>query len=697
MTKRPWQAKDLLRVEAVGEPQLAASGRLAYVLQRQDQENDRAVTSIHMEDPASGTTRALTTGTSDRFPRWAPDGHRLAFVSDRGGKPQLWLIDARGGEARQLQTEQRVESAPVWSPDGNQIAWVSRQFPGEHWAPYPGAPPGDRERARAAASQALSGESAGPAKAAPPIKVITELDHKADGSGYTGDLRRQVFVMTVPGEAGGDEPRVRQLTWGCYHHQDIAWSPDGRFLAVTALRQDRPDYQDLQRMDIWQVEVESGALSQLVRGEGPITCPVWSPDGRWIAYIGHHQEHGRSTTPGLWLSEVVPGRAFPLEAKEQACLTVELDRPVGVPVPSDVRYIGSAVPPVWEEGAGALLFLAADRGVGKLYRVEVHGRCREVLGSASCSIAAFHASGGVIAYQANRDTGTDQIYRWEGGTARQVTQVNRALLDEVTVSPAEPFTYPGAGGWEIDGWLVRPPGQAPGEACPLILMIHGGPHGIYGASFMFAAQLLASAGMAVLYTNPRGSQSYGQSFASAVVGDWGGEDYQDLMAGIDAAVARGLATPSRLGVTGWSYGGYMTNWIITRTTRFAAAVTGACVSNLHSFYGTSDIGFSFGEFQWQGTPWDEPAKLLGRSPLAGVSAVRTPLLFLHGEGDLRCPVEQADQLFTALRRLDRTAVLVRYPGEAHALKRPSYRVDRYERMVRWFAHYLQEDGERASP
>jgi len=693
MAKRPWQAQDLLRVEAVGEPQLSVTGRLAYVLERLDEENDRVVTSIHVEDPASGSTRALTTGTSDRFPRWAPDGHRLAFVSDRGGKPQLWLIDARGGEARQIKTEQRVESAPAWSPDGTRLAWVSRQFPGEHWAAYPGAPPGDGERARAAAQRARSGEAAGQAKPAPPIKVITELDHKADGSGYTGDLRRQVFVMTVPGEEEGEAPKVRQLTSGCCHHQEPAWSPGGGFLVVTSMSPEHPD----QRVDLWQVEVENGALSQLVRGAGPITCPVWSPDGRWIAYIGHHQEHGRSTTPGLWLSEVVPGRTSPLEVEEQVCLTIELDRPVGVPVPSDVRYAGPTVAPVWEQGADALLFLAADRGVGKIYRAQVHGACREVLGSASCSVAAFHAAGGAIAYQANRDTDADQIYRWESGSSRQVTRVNRALLDEVAVSPAEPFTYAGAGGWEIDGWLVRPLGQAPGEPGPLVLMIHGGPHGIYGASFMFAAQLLASAGMTVLYTNPRGSQSYGQGFASAVVGDWGGQDYQDLMAGINAAVHTGLVRPSRLGVTGWSYGGYMTNWIITRTSRFAAAVTGACVSNLHSFYGTSDIGFSFGQFQWQGTPWGEPAKLLDRSPLGGVSAVHTPVLILHGEGDLRCPVEQADQLFTALRRLDRTAVLVRYPGEAHTFKRPSYRVDRYERTVRWFAHYLQEGGEQASP
>ncbi|MEW6522893.1 MAG: S9 family peptidase [Bacillota bacterium] len=687
--KRPWHAADLLRLEAVGEPQLSAGGRLAYVVQEQDAENDKIITRIWVGDPVSGATRPLTAGTSDRSPRWAPDGRRLAFVSDRSGKPQVWVIDASGGEARQLCTEQRVESAPVWSPDGTRIAFVSRQFPADQWEPYPGAPGEDFDRARRAAGDTLGGETGGQKRDTPPLKVITELGHKLDGAGYFGDLRRQVLVVTVPGEDGWATPPVQQVTSGCHDHQEPTWSPDGRFLAVTGLRQ-KLQYEDHLRMDLWRVEVATGELVQLVKGAGPISCPAWSPDGRWIAYIGHHQSHGRSTTPGLWLARVDDPAGLPLAPGDTVCLTAGLDRPVGTAVPSDVRYAGPSVPPVWEPDSEGVLFLASDRGVGKLYRAAVDGGGRQVLlGSTECSVAAFDAAGGTIAYQGGNDTRPDQIYLFENGTSRQVTWANRALMEEVLVSPARHFVFTGADGWNVDGWLAKPANLEPGRLYPMVLMIHGGPHGIYGHSFMFAVQLLVSSGFVVLYTNPRGSQSYGQAFASAVVDDWGGKDYQDLMAGVDAVLEQGLVDPARLGITGWSYGGYMTNWAITQTQRFAAAVTGASVFNLHNFYGTSDIGFTFGEFQWHGTPWEEPGRLLGRSPVAGVDRVTTPVLILHGESDLRCPVEQAEQLFTALRRLGKTAVMVRYPGESHALKRPAYRVDRYQRTLSWFAHYLQ--------
>jgi len=692
-----WKASDLLRMEAVGEPQLSPDGKhVAYVVQKFDQKKDKAVTQIWIADVDGGDPRRLTSGPSDRSPRWAPDGHRIAFISERSGKPQIWVIDIRGGEAWQVVTEQRVESPPVWSPDGTRLAFVSRAFAkGADWVPYPGAPEEDRDRARRAAEQALKEDKDGKDKdQAPPIKVITEMTYRFDGVGYFGDLKRHIFVVTLPDpEAAmcGQQPAVRQVTWGDWHHQDPTWSPDGRFLAFTGLRKE-PEYEDYFRTDLWQVELATGEMSQVLRAGGPILCPVWSPDGRWLAYIGHHQAHGRSTTQGLWVVPMKgPRDRYPLSKEDTRNLTAELDRPVGSAVPSDVRYGGFMVaPPVWSADGRSVYFLAADRGVGKLYRVEVEdGRPEELLGSRDCSVAAFHVVGDCIAYQAGSDRSPDQIFvRTSQGSPRQVTDANTELLRQLPVSPAEHFTYQGADGWEIDAWLVKPPNFEQEKKYPLVLMIHGGPHGIYGHAFMFAVQHLASNGFVVLYTNPRGSQSYGQEFASAVVGDWGGKDYQDLMAGVDAVLEQGFVDPQRMGVTGWSYGGYMTNWIITQTTRFAAAVTGACVFNLHNFYGTSDIGFTFGEFQWQGRPWDEPEKLLRHSPVSGVERVQTPVLILHGESDLRCPVEQAEQLFMALKRLGKTAVMVRYPGEFHALRRPSYRVDRYHRMLKWFQHYL---------
>ncbi len=685
---RPWEANDLWRMEAVGEPQLSPDAKyVAYVHQVQDADKDRACTSIWLGEVDTGSVRPLTTGLSDRMPRWAPDGRRLAFVSDRSGKPQLWVIDVTGGEARQLETAQRVESAPAWSPSGDSIAFVSRTFAKEPgWIPYPGAPDGDAERGRAAAGQAP-----GDRDRTPPPLVVTDQAYRSDGAGYAGDLKRHIFTIPVPGPgATASRPEARQLTTGDWNHQEPSWSPDGTRIAFTALRRE-PDYEDHFRSDLWWVEVANGRLVHVLSGAGPVSAPVWAPDGRSIAFLGHDQRRGRSTTTGLWLVPVAAPAEFPLGPGSAVNLTTALDRPVGVPVPSDVRYLTvMAVPPVWLPDSSGLLFLAPDRGVGKLYRVTTAGRCPEaVAGSPKRSLSFFTAAGPVLAYQAGSDVDPDQIFTFDRERGeRRLTQANAGLLKEAQVAPAERFSFAGAGGWEIDGWLVRPPGFDPSRRYPLVLSIHGGPHGIYGHAFMFLAQYLASSGYLVLYTNPRGSQSYGQEFASAVVGDWGGRDYEDLMAGVDYVVDQGNGDPRRLGVTGWSYGGYMTNWIVGRTDRFAAAVTGACVFNLPSFYGTSDIGFTFGEFQWQGRPWDAHQRLLERSPLAHVDRVATPMLILHGEADLRCPVEQAEQLYTALKRRGQEAVMVRYPGEYHALKRPSYRVDRYHRTRHWFDHYL---------
>lgn len=779
---RAIRASDLYSFACPGDPQISPDGGMvAFVVQTLDQSEDRTKTDIWIAavtgaGAGPGEPHRLTnSGGKDRHPRWAPDGHTLAFVSERSGKPQIWVINANGGEAWHLPTEERVGSAPVWSPDGRFIAFTSKVFDkAADWQPYPGAPAKDRLRAEQAALARL--RDAGKAGAdgtrerrpeASDVKVITRMRHRMDGIGYYGDLRSHIYVVPVQRPEPGAAPApARKVTFGDYDHDQPSWSPDGKTIVCVATRRDDGDY--LNKQDIWAIDLVAGGMTQLVDGSGPVTGPSFSPDGKFLLWGGHDGRHAGSTTSQAFVADLT-GRPHPIPQFDTTSLTAALDRPIGNPVSSDVRYAPAAVPPVWGPGGGGSTASAgpAGRSVytligdhGSAYAVEIvlpeRVGCgplteppviRPAAGAPGQVLAALSvASNGALAYQAGTAAEPDEVYvkTWAtapvattsttgpAGTAgiagpaggaghstgtsqRRLTRFNDKLLSELALGRPEKFSFEGADGWNIDGWLLKPPapvsastsaGSTPaatalasvtapaaapaaGKPGPLVLFIHGGPHGCYGDSFMFQAQILASNGMTVLYTNPRGSQTYGQDFAKAVVGDWGGKDYQDIMAGVDWAIASGLADPARLGVTGWSYGGYMTSWVITQTRRFAAAVAGAIVFNRHNFYGTSDIGFSFGEHQFGGTPWDEPERLLERSAVKYVKNVTTPLLLVHGEGDLRCPIEQADQFFTALKRQRKEVVLTRYPGEFHGFTRPSHREDRYERLLAWFRHYLE--------
>ncbi|MBX6342038.1 MAG: S9 family peptidase, partial [Thermomicrobiaceae bacterium] len=279
----------------------------------------------------------------------------------------------------------------------------------------------------------------------------------------------------------------------------------------------------------------------------------------------------------------------------------------------------------------------------------------------------------------------------EGRQERAVSAVNADWLAEVTLAAPERITYLGEGGVEIDGWVLKPPGFRPGVRYPLILEIHGGPHAMYGSTYFHELQVLAARGYVVLYANPRGSTGRGQEFVAAAMGDWGGVDYRDLMAGVDHVLSLGYVDEHRLGVTGGSYGGYMTNWIIGQTDRFKAAVTQRSTCNRYNLLGTSDLVWSYGPWEFRGYPWDEPEFHLERSPISYVRRMRTPLLILHSEQDYRCPIEQAEQLFVALKLLGREVEFVRFPNESHELSRagrPDHRVERLRRIVDWFGQHL---------
>jgi dipeptidyl aminopeptidase/acylaminoacyl peptidase len=427
----------------------------------------------------------------------------------------------------------------------------------------------------------------------------------------------------------------------------------------------------------------SGETRRITDGEGNYGNPSWSPDGTTITAYGTDCAIGSSAQNiHIW--------AFPKAGGPGKDLLERWDRSVGSSVISDMRAQAQTLPPTWTTDR-RILFLGSDQGTANAYscaatggdvRAETVGPHQIVSWSLDVSRRRFTA---IVA------TATDpgNLFVGEvGGAMRKASCLNDELLASRYIAAPERVEFTGADGWKIEGWLMKPRDFDPEKKWPLVLEIHGGPHTAYGHSFFHEFQLLAGRGYAVLLTNPRGSHAYGQKFVEACVGDWGGKDYEDLMAGVDHALGLGWVDPKRLYVTGGSYGGFMTNWIVGHTDRFRAAVTQRSISNNISAFGTSDIGWHFWQHEMgDATPWRGEDTLIFRSPLTYVTNVKTPLLILHAERDLRCPIEQAEQLFTALKVLGKEAVFVRFPEDNHDLTRggkPKHRVEHARRIADWF-------------
>lgn len=702
MGKRPLTPGDVGRFKAVGDPQVSPDGQwVLWVLQTPDTQSDANRTDIWLgRADGAGAGRPLTTSGKDRHPRWSPDGSTISFVSERSGKAQIWLINVSGGEAWRLPSDVAVATPANWSRNGKRLTFGARVFSQpDDWVPYPGAPDGDRTRAVAQAEQAGAKTQPNGVKTSD-VTVTTRLKYRFDGTGYYGDRRSQVFVIDVAGPADA-VPVAKQVTSGDFDHQDATWTDDGKLICV-AVR--RPDADLRDGMDMWLVDPADCSLQLLYEGDGPVQAPAVSPDGSVVAFLGHDCYQSRSTTIQLFVLPLAAARQKPLGQPDAVSLTAPADRPAGNTISSDVRYITPTPQPCWSEDGKTIYYTLSDQGHSRIVALCVPpiiasggfakataGQPATVLGGPGRVIASMSCARGQLAYVA--ETGDMPCTLFGSAVAHpanevQLSHANDELLADIALSTVKAFTYKGADGWPIDAFLMLPPNAGPGPH-PTVLFIHGGPHGVYGETFQFQCQIHAAAGFAVLFTNPRGSQNYGQDFAKACVNDWGGKDYEDIMAGVDHLIATGVADPDRLGITGWSYGGYMTTWTITQTNRFKAAVAGAIIYNRHNFWGTSDIGYNFGGWQCGGTPWDNERNLLSRSGIRYVANVETPVLLLHGEADLRCPIEQAEQFFATLRYLGRTAVMVRYPGEYHGFTKPSHRQDRFARSVAWFKHYLK--------
>jgi dipeptidyl aminopeptidase/acylaminoacyl peptidase len=672
MSTRPIAVEDLLALRSVADVALSPDGRtVAYAQEVIVEESGEGAahgyrSAIWLVDAGGGPPRQFTPADArDRRPVWSPDGTQILFTSDRGGPPKgrrlrhLWVIPLGGGEARRLTRDDHGPADAVWSPDGARIAFTGK-------APALEAPAGD-------------------------VKIITRLKHKYDGDGFWDG--RCKHIMLVPSDGGA----VVAVTSGDFDHREPAWSPDGTRLAFVANRSDDADSSNV--ADVWVLTLQTMELRRLTGGVGPASAPVWSPDGSTVAYLGHDNVCMGASNTMLW---VVPadGSAPP------RCLTRHFDRSLVHHVLSDMRAHPAAGRPVWSPEGRFVFVMVADGGTTQLAAVEVAtgtvgllttGR-REIYGEsydARCGRVAVAVSDPATP----GDVWIAEVTGLAGGrpaispaTERRLTSVNAPVLDGVALSTPRRFAYQGADDWTIEGWVMPPVGTEAGTRCPAILAVHGGPHFAYGEAFFFEFQVLCAMGYAVVLTNPRGSQGYGQTFTAATHHDWGGKDYADIMAGLDAALDRfPFLDRAALGVEGGSYGGYMTNWIIGHTQRFKAAVTMRSIANCLSQWGMSDLAYLKGSWEFPGDPWENPIFYWERSPLAYAAQITTPLLILHSENDLRCPIGEGEQLFTALKKQGKTVVFARFPDESHDLSRngqPGHRVERLRLIADWFARYL---------
>lgn len=660
MKIRGIEAEDLYRLASVTDPRLSPDGtKAAFVHTTMSKEKNDYVSNIFVLDLPTGEYEQWTYGKDrNTAPRWSPDGKKLAFVSNRTGKNQIHVMPVTGGEARPVTKLKNGATNPVWSPDSKTIAFHAVIKSGEPL-------------------EATEKEEENKKKEPEPVEV-TKMKYKADTVGlYTGKYQ-QLALLDVETE------KVELLTEKERHHTVLDWSPDGRYLVFSADYSEDEDFSFIQ--DIYLYDLETKEKLNLTNGQGLFFDGKFSPDGRYVAMIGNDFTYKNATLNGIWL--------YDLENQELKNISQSWDIPVGDYVAADFQQ--GAVSPgiIWTGDSSGIYFTASESGSVNLYFTDLAGNYRVVTKEEGHLFGVSLTAGKAVA-TVSYPVEPSEVYSIDLSTGKldKLTSFNKKALENIELSRPESFTYKSVDDWTVHGWIMKPVGFEEGKKYPLILEIHGGPHTMYANTYFHEMQMLAAQGFAVLYVNPRGSHGYGQQFVDAVRGDYGGKDYEDLMAAVDYALETfDFIDETRLGVTGGSYGGFMTNWIVGHTNRFKAAVTQRSISNWISFYGVSDIGYYFNEWQHLLDKNDFEG-LWKISPLRYVDQIETPLLILHSEEDLRCPIEQAEQLYIALKHRRKTTKLIRFPKSNHELSRsgiPNLRMRRLHYIKDWFIEYLSK-------
>lgn len=673
----PFTVEDLYDLAWLEDVRISPDGRyIAYVRVSVDRQANAYRRTIFLVPADGRPPRRFTQGTKqDRQPRWSPDGKQLAFVSSRDDEHgQLYMIAVDGGEARQLSALPNGASDPAWSPDGRTIACLSAVSEEERRREDAGEPPprpADSWEARRAKEQRQRDEER---KIDP--RVVTRLPYRS-GTSFFDERRRHIYLVDLPADDVEGPAQARRITNGDLHYGAPAWMPDGAGLLTTATRDPEADslfaYYDVLRVP--------------VNGDQPVTLttagfsyfdPQPSPDGSLIAF--------RRLREDKLLAEGNRVAVIPAAGGEIEDLTAHADLNV-----EQFR---------WHPAGQGVLFAAGWRGDAHIYNIGLPGtptyRQGETVVGGRRIVAEFDvAPDGSVAFIAGDPANPCDLYlRTPEGEERRLTAINAGLLTRRVVVPIEEVRFNAPDGQEVQGWTLYPPDFTPGRKYPLAVHIHGGPHVMWGPSFRsmwHEWQAGAAAGYIVFFCNPRGSDGYGEQWRDAIRAGWGEIDSPDILAGVEQMVATGHVDPERVGVTGGSYGGYMTAWLLGHSDRFRCGVAARGVYNLISHHSTSDA-HELIEHEFNGFPWELAEELWDHSPLAHAHKIEAPLLLLHSELDFRVPISEAEQLFSFLRRQKKVVELVRYPREGHELTRagePEHRADHMRRTLEWFDRYLK--------
>jgi dipeptidyl aminopeptidase/acylaminoacyl peptidase len=637
---------------------------VVFVVQRVDRKTEKKYSNLWIVSTAGGKAHPFTHGIhTDTHPRWSPDGTEIAFLSNREDEdqPQIYRIPFTGGEARKLTDLHGTIETFMWAPDGKKLVCQFRKKDKEIM-----------EREEDEQKKKLGVVS----------RHITRLFYKADEKGYLPNERWHLWTINT------DDGTMTQLTEGKYDEVEPSWSPDGTRIIFWSNRADDPDL-DPDAVDIFVIPAEGGTSKKIETPAGPKSSPRFSPDGQWIAYVGREGKNLSWKLMRIWM--------IPTEGGEAQNLTERYDFNVSSWTINDLPGSPEMMPPTWSRDSTRIYFQVAHHGNTVLKAVSLDGNVESVIEDTGVvGSFTFDDDHAHLTYFHGDMTNPGEIWvrDMKSNTAQQLTAVNKELLASLDLGEIEEVWFKTADGTDLQGWILTPPGFDESRQYPSILEIHGGPRVQYGNFFMHEFYYLAAQGYVVYFCNPRGGQGYGEDHAKIIWNNWGTVDYDDLMAWADYVERKPYIDTNRMGVTGGSYGGYMTNWIIGHTSRFKAAVTQRSVSNLVSMWGSSDMNWIFQNEFGKAPPWDNLDNYWRQSPMKYMGNATTPTLVIYSENDLRCAIEQGEQVFVALKYLGVETEMIRFPDEPHGLSRggrTDRRIERLKHIKRWFDHYLKDE------